>query len=327
MLLIFDRNRASIVNEKVKFLIKKFLDISSEIISSEKHETEVLGCGLRNKGNTCYINATLQCLNNLAHIWSNLFLDNNTSPFLKSFLRIMSMLRSSRTAVDPSQFLRHLRITLIKSGKNEFNIFQQQDAAEILTHILNEFYVELPQIQQFLFSKMRNETTCNFCHESTLNEDSVGILQLPVSNSIQSSLNKALQSEELTDVNSFFCSCCSAYREASVHHYFCGVGRYLIIQLKRFIQQGNNIIKDTTKVECTSNISVPVVDGEVTIYSQFHLIGTINHTGNLNRGHYTAFTKFLNSGTWKFYNDAAVIDSVESSINNSSSYLYFYEAC
>ena len=52
------------------------------------------------------------------------------------------------------------------------------------------------------------------------------------------------------------------------------------------------------------NISVPVKDNEVTYQKHYRLIATINHTGNLNRGHYTLFIKIPNSKacfTWSIY--------------------------
>ena len=59
----------------------------------------------------------------------------------------MSLLRSSKSLLDPSQFLRFLQGTLTKSGKPNFSLFQQQDGAEILSCIFVEFSVEFLHIQ------------------------------------------------------------------------------------------------------------------------------------------------------------------------------------
>ena len=45
----------------------------------------------------------------------------------------MSLLRSSKSPLDPSQVLRFLQGMVTKSGKPNFSLFQQQDAAEILS--------------------------------------------------------------------------------------------------------------------------------------------------------------------------------------------------
>ena len=73
-------------------------------------------------------------------------------------------------------------------------------------------------------------------------------------------------------------------------------------------------------VQCTPNISVPVKDNEVTF------LATINHSGSLTRGHYTAFIKIPNSKSWLHCNDAAVLRANENKVNNTSSYIYFYES-
>ena len=85
------------------------------------------------------------------------------------------------------------------------------------------------------------------------------------------------------------------------------------------------MIKDIKHVQCTPNISVPVKDNE-DYQKGYHLIATINHTGNLNRGHYTLFIKIPNSKSWLYCNDAAVLRANENKVNNTSSYIYFYES-
>ena len=174
--------------------------------------------------------------------------------------------------------------------------------------------------------KLRNQITCNSCLNETVREESSPILQLAVANSIQAALHSSLQSETLSGDNSFYCNFCCSLKSASVVPAFSEVGRYLIIQVKRFLSHGDQVIKDVSHIQYTPSISVPIVDNEVTYEKSFHLIATINHTGNLQRGHYTSFIKMANSKTWLHCNDAAVLKTVESKVNNSSSYIYFYES-
>ena len=107
---------------------------------------------------------------------------------------------------------------------------------------------------------------------------------------------------------------------------FLEVVPYLVTQLKRFVSHYNQVLKDMKHVQCTPNISVPVKDNEVTFHKHYHLIATINHTGSLTRGHYTAFIKIPNSKSWLHCNDAAVLRTNENKVNNTSSYIYFYES-
>ena len=66
--------------------------------------------GLINKGNTCYINSCLQCISTMPEFWSKLSLSlEKLSPFVLSFLKTMSLLKTSKFPADPSHLLRVLK--------------------------------------------------------------------------------------------------------------------------------------------------------------------------------------------------------------------------
>ena len=111
-------------------------------------------------------------------------------------------------------------------------------------------------------------------------------------------------------------NCCSL-KSASAVPAFSEVGRYLVIQLKRFVSHYNQVLKDMKRVQCTPNISVPVKDNEITFHKHYHLTATINHTGSLTRGHYTAFIKIPISKSWLHCSDAAVLGANENKVNNT----------
>ena len=53
------------------------------------------------------MNALLQGFSSMVELWTNFSLHTHTlSPFVSSFARTMSMLRSRKPALDQSQFLR-----------------------------------------------------------------------------------------------------------------------------------------------------------------------------------------------------------------------------
>ena len=100
----------------------------------------------------------------MEQLWlSFTFCNNSPFPFTPSFVRIMSLLRSSKSPLDPSQFLRFLQGVVTNSGKPNFSLFQQQDAAEILFCIFVEFCVESLDVKHMLKFKLRYEITCNTC--------------------------------------------------------------------------------------------------------------------------------------------------------------------
>ena len=89
---------------------------------------------------------------------------------------------------------------------------------------------------------------------------------------MQECLTDVLQSEELSGETSYFCNACAAYRSAYIEHSFSKLRQYLIVHLKGLTQQDNVFRKNIQKVFCTPNITVPVVDSDVSIRIKYQLL-------------------------------------------------------
>ena len=245
-----------------------------------------INCGILNKGNTCYLNACLQCLSTMVVLWSNLTMcTNRLVPFVSSFVKIMSLLRSSKGPIDPSIFIKHLNKTIIDSGKSNFDIFQQQDAAEILSCILDELCSVAPVANNMVQVSLRTEITCEKCgNDNVKKEETTKILQVPVEANLQSVLNSFLAPETLSGGNSYFCNFCQSYESAVISYNLSSVGRFLILQTKRFLQNGSGLVKQLQKIACNQTLTVPTISNNIVENKKFKLLETINHTGSLNRG-------------------------------------------
>ena len=123
-----------------------------------------------------------------------------------SFVKITSLLKASKSAIDPSQFLRFLKQVLVKSGRPHFNIFEQQDAKEISARILDELWGNFILALDLVQVKIRVTIDFWFSHHSIDKKDTFTILQLPVANTVQPSLDLFLTPELHSGVNSFFCN-------------------------------------------------------------------------------------------------------------------------
>ena len=92
--------------------------------------------------------------------------------------------------------------------------------------------------------------------------------------------------------------------------------------MKHFLVLNQAVTKSITKTSCTPTLTVPVtLDEDIVGHKKFNLIGTINYTGNLTRGHYTLVIRSTSS--WFHCNDAAVIPTNETAVNNNT-YIFFY---
>ena len=66
------------------------------------------------------------------------------------------------------------------------------------------------------------------------------------------------------------------------------------------------------------------LDEDIVSHKNFNIIAAINHSDNLAREHYTFFKKSAPS-SWLHCNDAAVIPSKETALNNDTSNIFFYK--
>ena len=89
----------------------------------------------------------------------------------------MSLLQTSEGTLDSSYFLKCLEQIISKAGNPAFDLFFQQDAAEIL-YILEELCGESTHASESIRIYVKA------CQQYTSTEDSSSILQMPVSESI-----------------------------------------------------------------------------------------------------------------------------------------------
>jgi ubiquitin C-terminal hydrolase len=105
--------------------------------------------GLKNRGNTCYLNASIQCLSNIVPL-SEYFLTNshvndlnnryfelkgksiNEIILTKEYSKLIKAIWSTNTPIEPKTFHQ-----LIQKYDERFNGYEQQDAQESLSLILD----------------------------------------------------------------------------------------------------------------------------------------------------------------------------------------------
>ena len=117
------------------------------------------------------------------------------------------------------------------------------------------------------------------------------------------------------------------HRNMAIDRAIVSCGRYLIIQLNRFCNGEGKLSRNIEIVHCFPGpLSIPVqVDGEVAMRKNYQLVATVNHEGTLNSGHYWAYINDQASSSWLHCNDRAVVPANSKTLNNSYSYILFYE--
>ena len=278
----------------------------------------------------CYANSILQILSVVPNLWRRVPLESNTlSPMLQAISLNMAVKKNSTKPVDPSNFLWALKrkLSIIRGVPLDFNT--QQDVAEILQVVLDEVEgISLPA-SHLICNTQKITVSCNTCFCSSVSEENLDIVTLPVSTDIQTSMNQFLKPEILSSQNKWFCPSCNLLSESIRETCIINSAPILIIQLCRFSDQGGQLVKNENFLSCTQSksnkdLTVPItIEDEVSFTNKYSLIATINHSGTLNRGHYWAFIKDLHSSSWYSCNDKSVFNVEENSVNNTTSCILF----
>jgi len=107
---------------------------------------------------------------------------------------------------------------------------------------------------------------------------------------------------------------------------FWNLPKVLIVDLKRFVVDGNRLRKYDGSVAFSPreklDLSKYIVGYSPSQY-KYELYGVCNHFGGLTGGHYTAYVKRQN-GQWWHFNDAHVSPIREEDVCSASAYCLFY---
>ncbi|KAM9013868.1 LOW QUALITY PROTEIN: ubiquitin carboxyl-terminal hydrolase 42-like [Ara ararauna] len=301
-----------------------------------------VGVGLHNLGNTCYLNATLQCLTYTPPLANYMLsLEHGKSCHEEDFCmmctleaHINQVLRCSNNAMKPLSVIKGLQ----RIGKH-FRYGSQEDAHEFLSFTVDALQKACLNgsttwdassqattlIYQIFGGYLRSRVKCLSCkavsdrHEPFLNIT----LDIETVTSVTEALEQFVKPEQLGGENSYKCSKCENMVSASKRYTIHRSSKVLTISLKRFADfTGGKISKDVKYPEYLDlRAYMSQSMGEPLIYS---LYAVLVHSGfSCNAGHYICFIKAGN-GFWYRMNDAIVERSDIKTVLNQQAYLLFY---
>ncbi|XP_015282279.1 PREDICTED: ubiquitin carboxyl-terminal hydrolase 2, partial [Gekko japonicus] len=317
--------------------------------------------GLRNLGNTCFMNSILQCLSNTKELrdycLQNQYLRdlNNNSrmqmALMAEFAKLIQMLwtTSPNESVSPSEFK-----TQIQRYAPRFVGYNQQDAQEFLRFLLDGLHSEVNRVlvrpkasSDNLDHLPDDEKGRQMWMKYLDREDSRIGGECPPGRSPTQHLSKPgflVSQKSYGEVNLIDCmrlftkedvldgdekpTCCRCKARTKCTKKF-SVQRFpkiLVLHLKRFSEARMRSSKLTTFVNFPlKDLDLREFASQSCNHAIYNLYAVSNHSGTTMGGHYTAYCKNPLSGEWHAFNDSRVTPLSSSHVRSSDAYLLFYE--
>ncbi|KAF3441127.1 hypothetical protein FNV43_RR15038 [Rhamnella rubrinervis] len=309
--------------------------------------------GLRNLGNSCYLNSVLQCLTYTPPL-ANFCLRNQHSslcdssdadrkrdcPFCILERRIVRSLTGENTLDTPMKIQNCLRIFA-----EHFRFGRQEDAHEFLRYVIDACHntcLRLKKlrrngngnvnsgtssvVKEIFGGALQSQVKCLSCGTESNKVDEIMDISLDVfhSNSLKDALQRFFQPEVLDGNNKYKCESCkklvSARKQMSIRQ----APNILVIQLKRFEGIFGGKIDKSIAFEEVLVLSSFMCKASQDPRPEYKLFGTIVHSGfSPESGHYYAYIKDA-MGRWYCCNDSFVSLSTVPEVLSEKVYILFF---
>jgi len=304
-----------------------------------------IGAGLRNLGNTCYLNSVLQCLTYTepfaAYLQSGKHKSScRTSGFCALCAlqnHVKTALQSTGKIVTPSDIVKNLRC-ISRSFRNS----RQEDAHELMVNLLESMHkcclpsgvpsesqsaYEKSLVHKIFGGRLRSQVKCTRCLHCSNKFDPFLDLSLDIAKA--TTLVRALQNfteEELLDggKKQYQCERCRQKVVAKKRFTIDKAPNVLTVHLKRF-SPFNPREKIDKKVDFQPVLDLkPFVSDSKGADFKYSLYGVLVHAGwNTQSGHYYCYVR-TSSGMWHNLDDNQVRQVREADVLRQKAYMLFY---
>lgn len=224
----------------------------------KEKKVEIPPAGIKNLGNTCYMNATLQCLHHLPDLRTSIHAyqppaaeGRDIDAVLTAQLRsVNTQLTSTTDSIVPMQFVMALRQRFPRFAEMQNGAYMQQDADECLRGLLTSLATTLPgssessnRVDELFGYRLKSSLKCLECDEEPPQESEeltrvlmchLGTQTEPVSHITQ---GVQLSLKEHIEKNSPVLGRNAQYEKTSTLE---SLPPYLIVQFARFGYKGAN---------------------------------------------------------------------------------------
>lgn len=314
----------------------------AERLSLKWERVSRVGAGLHNLGNTCFLNATVQCLTYTPPLANYLLSKEHGRSCHHGGFCMMCIMQNhliqafanSGNAIKPVSFIRDL-----KKIARHFRFGSQEDAHEFLRYTIDAMQkaclngcTRLDRqtqattlVHQIFGGYLRSRVKCSVCKSVSDTYDPYldVALEIRQAANIVRALELFVKSDMLSGENAYMCARCKKKVPASKRFTIHRASNVLTLSLKRFANfSGGKITKDVGYPEflnirpyMSQNNGDPVMYG---------LYAVLVHSGySCHAGHYYCYVKASN-GQWYQMNDSLVHCSNIKVVLNQQAYVLFY---
>ena len=161
------------------------------------------------------------------------------------------------------------------------------------------------------------QTFCSSCGSFSESEDSLLVLPVHLSDSVQDAVDHYTADESLPEYICLICKKTGAHLEKN----FIALPDVLVVQLKRFQFVNGKSRKLDKPVSCDLALTIRTQSSSSPVSHNYKLMSVVHHTGNLSTGHYT--TTVINDGGKMYLCNDQAVDPCRR-VDFKSAYILFY---
>ena len=286
--------------------------------------------GLNNIGNTCFMNSALQMILNCDDLNDEILDSQCSGEITNTYKNLITQYRKGKSAIAPKDIKK-----VLASKCNAFSGFAQEDSHEFLVLLLGRMEKEFRKdnkkdntMGDILDMKITiivrsTESKRRSSHDEIL---TILPLDLPDGN-VDVQLRECIENytsvQNIDEPVEFEDKLAGGKirkvkEDGNQQHTITGAGKYLLIQLKRFVQ--TNIGRYGKKINLVES-----PDTMETSFGTYHLKSFIVQMGGMGGGHYISFIK--DDDLWKCADDSHISQVTDSKINQlvKCAYMICYE--
>ncbi|KAM3327055.1 ubiquitin carboxyl-terminal hydrolase 20-like [Capsicum chacoense] len=326
--------KPSTFGPKYDFEVKPITSVGPKYDFKVKPIQTVDGTGLVNLGNTCFLNAVLQCFMHTVPLF-DLLLRNTHVPCDRyagfCLICIFKELIGSSLAYDGGSLSPWKLVDNLSYFSSGFRKYQQEDAHEFLQCFLNRLESECNDIVQQVFggrlvSKLR---CCNCGHCSNTYEPLIDVsLEIKDANSLPSALESFTRVEKL-DYPEIKYSCERCKEQVSIEKQLMlyNAPSVAVFHLKRFQNDGSIVQKVDKHISFPLELDLLPYTENIQSYNEemkYDLYAVIVHAGSTSSsGHYYSFI-CAEPSEWYKFDDSTISRAHEDLVLAEEAYIMFY---